>query len=104
MTTYGESNRRPLRRREQRALRRLMPRKLLVLTAQTVQGDGPVPTYGIVNDISDSGAGIVAEERLPSGQDVRLGICFYPQVCYGTELPASCGERMIPVQKHMVSH
>ena len=82
MTTYGESNRRPLRRREQRALRRLMPRKLLVLT---VQGDGPVPTYGIVNDISDSGAGIVADERLPSGQDVRLRICFYPQVCYDTE-------------------
>jgi len=82
MTTYGETNRRPLRRREQRALRRLMPRKLLVLT---VQADGSVPTYGIVNDISDSGAGMVADQRLPSGQDVRLRICFYPQVCYDTE-------------------
>jgi len=85
MATYEESNRKTLRRREHRVLRRLMPRKLLVLTVQTVQEDGPVPTYGIVNDISDSGAGIVADERLPLGQDVRLRICFYPQVCYDTE-------------------
>ncbi len=82
MATYEESARKTLRRREHRALRRLMPRKLLVLT---VQGGGPVPTYGIVNDISDSGAGIVADERLSPGQDVRLRICFYPQVCYDTQ-------------------
>lgn len=75
-------DRRPLRRREQRALRRLMPRKLLVLTAQSGQLQ---PTYGIVNDISDAGTGIVADRLLPSGRDVRLRICFYPQVCFDTE-------------------
>ncbi len=82
MTLHGESHRRSLRRREQRALRRLMPRKLLVLT---VQGGGSTPMYGIVNDISDSGAGIVADECLSSGQEVRLRICFYPQVSYDTD-------------------
>jgi PilZ domain len=75
-------SRRSLRRWEQRALRRLMPRKLLVLTAQ---GGEPQPTYGIVNDISDSGAGIVADRLLPAGRDVRLRICFYPQVCFDTK-------------------
>ena len=72
----------PFRRPEQRALRRLTPRRLLVLT---VQGDDSQPTYGIVNDISDCGAGIVADRPLPSGRDVRLRICFYPQVCFDTE-------------------
>lgn len=71
----------PLRRREQRALRRLMPRRLLVLT---VVGSDSHPSYGIVNDISDCGAGIIADRLLPSGRDVRLRICFYPQVCYDT--------------------
>jgi len=59
-----------------------MPRRLLVLT---VQGGEPQPTYGVVNDISDCGAGIVADRLLPSGRDVRLRICFYPQVCFDTE-------------------
>ncbi len=76
------ADRRPLRRREQRVLRRLMPRRLLVLT---VKGREPQPTYGIVNDISDCGAGIVADRLLSSGRDVRLRICFYPQVCFDTE-------------------
>ncbi|MEE9264824.1 MAG: hypothetical protein V3V11_10245, partial [Vicinamibacteria bacterium] len=62
------ADRRPLRRREQRVLRRLMPRRLLVLT---VKGGEPQPTYGIVNDISDCGAGIVADRLLSSGRDVR---------------------------------
>ena len=73
----------PLRCREQRALRRLMPRRLLVLT---VQGGGvSQPAYGLVNDISDSGAGIVADRLLPSGREVRIRICFYPQVCFDTD-------------------
>ena len=82
VSSHVTSERRPLRRREQRALRRLLPRKLLVLT---VQGGRPHPAYGIVNDISDSGAGIVADQLLPSGRTVRLRICLYPDVCYDTE-------------------
>jgi len=72
----------PLRCREQRALRRLMPRRLLVLA---VQGGESQPAYGLVNDISDSGAGIVADRLLPSGREVRIRICFYPQVCFDTD-------------------
>jgi hypothetical protein len=51
----------------------------------TVQGDESQPAYGLVNDISDSGAGIVADRLLPSGKEVRIRICFYPQVCFDTE-------------------
>jgi len=59
-----------------------MPKRLLVLS---VQGREVEPAYGLVNDISDSGAGIVADRLLPSGREVRLRICFYPQVCFDTD-------------------
>jgi hypothetical protein len=59
-----------------------MPRRLLVLA---VRGDESQPVYGLVNDISDSGAGIVADRLLPSGRGVQIRICFYPQVCFDTE-------------------
>ncbi len=72
----------PLQGPDKRAFRRLLPRRLFVLT---IQGDQPLPAYGVVNDISDSGASISTDHLLPPGHDVRLKICFNPDIYFDTE-------------------
>jgi hypothetical protein len=63
----------------------------------TIQGGQPLPAYGVVHDISHSGATISTDHLLPPGHDVRLKICFNRRIYFDTEARVVWGrERLGP--------